>query len=91
MQGAMKVMPLLFGFFSWNFPTGLVLYFAVSNLFRVGQQSVIMKLGDTSKEAGAKKKAGSKNPGPSPEEKPEKRRTGQSPHTRKKRKKRRRK
>ncbi len=97
MQGVMKVMPLLFGFFSWNFPTGLVVYFAVSNLFRVGQQSVIMRIGDAAKEKkeeeGKKKKAGRPNPGPSTEEKPEKR-SGQSPHTRKKsnkRKKRRRK
>lgn len=44
MQTAMKIMPLFFGFISWGFPAGLVLYFATSNLFRVGQQAVIFSL-----------------------------------------------
>lgn len=44
MQTALKVMPLFFGFISWTFPSGLVLYFAVSNLFRIGQQAVIFGL-----------------------------------------------
>jgi YidC/Oxa1 family membrane protein insertase len=38
-----KVLPLLFGFFSLNFPAGLVLYFFVSNLWRLGQQEVIFR------------------------------------------------
>ncbi|MEA2001657.1 MAG: YidC/Oxa1 family membrane protein insertase, partial [Actinomycetota bacterium] len=44
MQTVMKIMPLFMGFISWGFPTGLVLYFAVSNLFRIGQQAVIFRL-----------------------------------------------
>ena len=32
MQTVAKIMPLFLGFISWGFPTGLVLYFAVSNL-----------------------------------------------------------
>jgi YidC/Oxa1 family membrane protein insertase len=43
MQKAMRFMPLLFGFISWNFVTGLGLYFATSNSFRVGQQAIILR------------------------------------------------
>ncbi|MCP3974750.1 MAG: YidC/Oxa1 family membrane protein insertase [bacterium] len=43
-QNAMRFLPVLFGVFSWNFPTGLVLYFATSNTFRVGQQAYILSL-----------------------------------------------
>ena len=37
------IMPVLFGVFSLQFPAGLVLYFLVSNLWRLGQQEVIMR------------------------------------------------
>jgi YidC/Oxa1 family membrane protein insertase len=43
MQKAMRIMPVVFGFISWNFVAGLGLYFATSNLFRVGQQAVILR------------------------------------------------
>ena len=43
MQNAMKIMPIVFGFISWNFVTGLGLYFATSNIFRVGQQAFILR------------------------------------------------
>ncbi len=53
MQMVSRIMPLFMGFISWGFPMGLVLYFAVSNLFRVGQQAVIFRMdgdgGDGSK------------------------------------------
>lgn len=53
MQMVSRIMPLFMGFISWGFPMGLVLYFAVSNLFRVGQQAVIFRMdgdgGDDSK------------------------------------------
>jgi len=39
-----KAMPLLFGVFSFSFPAGLNLYFVTSNLFRIGQQSMIFKI-----------------------------------------------
>ncbi len=42
-QRAMRFMPLLIGVFAWGFPGGLVLYFAASNLFRVGQQAIILR------------------------------------------------
>ena len=45
MQNAMKIMPVVFGFITWNFVTGLGLYFATSNLFRVGQQAIILNMG----------------------------------------------
>ncbi|MGH9168155.1 MAG: YidC/Oxa1 family membrane protein insertase, partial [Acidimicrobiia bacterium] len=44
MQAITKFMPVMFGVFSWTFPTGLVLYFAASNVFRIGQQALIFRL-----------------------------------------------
>lgn len=44
MQTVMKVLPVVFGVISWSFPTGLVLYFAVSQIFRIGQQALILKM-----------------------------------------------
>lgn len=43
MQRAMRIMPVVFGFISWNFVSGLGLYFATSNAFRVAQQAVILR------------------------------------------------
>lgn len=43
-QALTKIMPLFIGFVSWNFPAGLVLYWATSNLFRLGQQMLIFKI-----------------------------------------------
>jgi YidC/Oxa1 family membrane protein insertase len=40
-----KVMPLMFGVFGFAFPAGLVLYWTVSNLFQIGQQFVMLRLG----------------------------------------------
>jgi YidC/Oxa1 family membrane protein insertase len=39
-----RVMPLFIGFISWNFPAGLVVYWATSNIFRLGQQFVIFAI-----------------------------------------------
>jgi YidC/Oxa1 family membrane protein insertase len=38
-----RVLPIAFGVFSLWFPAGLVLYFLVSNLWRLGQQEVIFR------------------------------------------------
>lgn len=46
MQNAMKIMPLFFGFISWTLTAGLGIYFATSNLFRVGQQALILRIDD---------------------------------------------
>lgn len=43
-QAVTKIMPLFIGFISWNFPAGLVLYWATANLFRLGQQVLIFKI-----------------------------------------------
>jgi len=39
----MRVLPVFFGLISLQFPAGLVLYFFVSNLWRLGQQEVIFR------------------------------------------------
>jgi YidC/Oxa1 family membrane protein insertase len=43
-QAITKIMPLFIGVISWSFPAGLVLYWATSNLFRLGQQVLIFKI-----------------------------------------------
>jgi YidC/Oxa1 family membrane protein insertase len=40
-QAITKIMPLFIGFISWNFPAGLIVYWATGNLFRLGQQALI--------------------------------------------------
>ncbi len=61
-----KIMPVMFGIFGFQFPAGLVLYWTVSNLFQIGQQSVMLRLGHIGPEAmdrriaAAKAKASSK-------------------------------
>jgi YidC/Oxa1 family membrane protein insertase len=39
----MKIMPVFFAFISLTLPAGIVVYFLVSNLFRVGQQALITR------------------------------------------------
>ncbi len=43
-QAVMKIFPFFFGFISFNMPAGLVVYFAASQIFRIGQQALIIKL-----------------------------------------------
>jgi len=43
MNNVMKVLPVFFGLISLSFPAGLVLYFVVSNTWRVGQQEVVFR------------------------------------------------
>jgi membrane protein insertase Oxa1/YidC/SpoIIIJ len=40
-QMLMKIMPLFFAFISLTLPAGIVVYFLVSNVFRIGQQAFI--------------------------------------------------
>lgn len=42
-QMLMKIMPLFFAFISFTLPSGIVVYFLVSNLFRVAQQAFITR------------------------------------------------
>lgn len=41
MQMVGRVMPVMFGFISFQMPAGLVLYFVVSNLWQMGQQTIV--------------------------------------------------
>jgi len=52
-QAITKIMPLFIGFISWNFPAGLVVYWATGNLFRLGQQALIFKIDGRPKPMGA--------------------------------------
>lgn len=60
-QMLLRFLPLLSGFWSFLFPAGLVLYWATSNTFRIGQQAYITrqiygKEGDSGKTADVKKR-----------------------------------
>jgi YidC/Oxa1 family membrane protein insertase len=59
MQTAMKVLPLMMGIFSFNFPAGLGIYWAVSSMFRIGQQAAILRIDGDPRDAerSAKSKA----------------------------------
>lgn len=59
-QAVTRIMPLFIGFISWNFPAGLVLYWATSNLFRLGQQMLIFKIDGRPPSPGAEPKESSK-------------------------------
>jgi len=87
MQNAMKIMPFFFGFISWTLTSGLGIYFATSNLFRIAQQALILRMdagGDDDK----------KKPALPPDTPPEDSETGEegpSQHASKKKNRRRRK
>lgn len=66
MQTVMKIMPLFFGFISWTLPAGLVLYFAVSQGFRIGQQAVILRI-DGGERAKTAPEADEEGPRPKPQ------------------------
>lgn len=44
-QTLLKIMPVMFGFFGLQFPAGLVLYWTMSNLFQMGQQTLLLRAG----------------------------------------------
>ena len=50
MQMIGKVMPIFFGFISWTLPSGLVVYFLTGNIFRIGQQALIVRLEESQKD-----------------------------------------
>jgi membrane protein insertase Oxa1/YidC/SpoIIIJ len=78
-----KVMPIFFGFISWTLPSGLVVYFLTGNIFRIGQQALIIRIEDKEDKSDKTEKDNEEN-----EETPE---TKQQEDPRKNRKKRRRK
>lgn len=85
MQVIGKIMGPMLGVFSWFWPTGLVVYFASSNIFRVGQQALIFRLDDDGDKGGdGAKRAKDAPDGDAAGETPQK---GPSPHASKKRKK----
>ena len=60
MNTVMKVLPVFFGLISLSFPAGLVLYFFVSNTWRLGQQEIIFRrIGTPASPAGGAPKLGS--------------------------------
>jgi Preprotein translocase subunit YidC len=83
MQMIGKVMPIFFGFISWTLPSGLVVYFLTGNIFRIGQQALIIRIEDKEDKSDKTEKDDEEN-----EETPE---TKQQEDPRKNRKKRRRK
>lgn len=73
-QAVTKIMPLFIGVISWNFPAGLVLYWATANLFRLGQQVVIFKIDgrpQTVVAAVSEERPASSNPDEEPARKPQ--------------------
>jgi YidC/Oxa1 family membrane protein insertase len=50
-QQIMRFFPLVFAFLGLTFPSGLVLYWTLSNLFQVGQQTFLMRAGHIGPEA----------------------------------------
>ena len=66
-QAVMKIFPFFFGFISFNLPAGLVVYFAASQLFRIGQQALILNLDSKRRDAApSEKPKGSSSPAPRP-------------------------
>jgi YidC/Oxa1 family membrane protein insertase len=58
-QGLMKIFPVFFGFISFQMPAGLVVYFAASQIFRIGQQALIIRLDERRAAAAPAKPAAS--------------------------------
>jgi YidC/Oxa1 family membrane protein insertase len=65
-----KVMPLMFGVFGFAFPAGLVLYWTVSNLFQIGQQFVMLRLGHIGPQAMDRRLQEAKSKGSAKADKP---------------------
>lgn len=101
-QAIMKFFPIFFGFISFSLPAGLVVYFAASQIFRIGQQALILGLderhqaADVDKAATGRDAAGespsggtrpsAKKPEPRPRQAPQRRPQGSKKKRGKKRK-----
>jgi len=72
-QMILRVMPLFFGFIGYSFPAGLVLYWTVSNLFMIGQQTLLLRAGHIGPDALEKRMAEQKARMATQSEKPQKR------------------
>jgi YidC/Oxa1 family membrane protein insertase len=56
-QLIMKIFPLMFAIFGIQFPAGLVVYWTVSNLFTIGQQTFMLRAGHIGPDAIEKRRA----------------------------------
>jgi YidC/Oxa1 family membrane protein insertase len=72
-QAIMKFMPLFFGFIGFTFPAGLVLYWTTSNLFQIGQQTLLLRAGHIGPDALEKRIAEQKARQEARADKPQKR------------------
>jgi YidC/Oxa1 family membrane protein insertase len=51
----MYILPVVFGFISWQFPAGILVYWVTTNVWTIGQQYIvnrIVKRGTVKEEAG---------------------------------------
>jgi YidC/Oxa1 family membrane protein insertase len=48
-QKVMLLMPLIFTFMFWSFPTGLVIYWLVNNILAIGQQVMYNRKAEAAK------------------------------------------
>lgn len=67
-QALTKIMPLFIGFISWNFPAGLIVYWATSNLFRLGQQMLIFRIDGRPQTPGSEEDPAKPKNGPKPDD-----------------------
>ena len=72
-QMILRVMPLFFGFIGFSFPSGLVLYWTVSNLFMIGQQTLLLRAGHIGPDALERRMAEQKEKMANQADKPKKR------------------
>jgi YidC/Oxa1 family membrane protein insertase len=66
-QAILKIMPIMFGFFGYAFPAGLVLYWTTSNVWQIGQQYALLRAGHIGPEALERRIAEQKARAASPE------------------------
>jgi YidC/Oxa1 family membrane protein insertase len=71
-QMLLRIMPLFFGFIGFSFPAGLVLYWTVSNLFMIGQQTLLMRAGHIGPDALERRRAEQREKMASQADKPQK-------------------
>ncbi|MDQ4134397.1 MAG: membrane protein insertase YidC [Actinomycetota bacterium] len=62
MQAITKIFPLFFGLISFSIPAGVVVYFATSNFWQIGQQWFMFRNQPPIAEAAGDKKTGDKKP-----------------------------
>jgi len=84
-QGLLKIFPVFFGFISFQMPSGLVVYFAASQIFRIGQQALILRMDDRPSAPAAEAEEKEATPGTQkaapakPKPKPEQEKAGGTP------------